>query len=58
MKDYELEILAIKDETAALEYIGESARAKNIYQGNKTKRKNNHFDGCLPLFPEKQLTLF
>jgi len=58
VKDYALEMLAVKDEKAAMAYIGNGARSKNIFQGNKIKRKNNHFDGCLPLFPEKQLTLF
>lgn len=59
MKDYELEILATKDEKAAIAYIGDSAHSKNIFQGNKkTKRKNNRLDDYLPLFAEKQLTLF
>lgn len=59
MKDYELEILATKDEKAAIAYIGDSERSKNIFQGNKkTKRKNNRLDDYLPLFAEKQLTLF
>lgn len=59
VKDYELEILASKDEKAAIAYIGDSERSKNIFQGNKkTKRKNNRLDDYLPLFVEKQLTLF
>lgn len=59
VKDYELEILASKDEKTAIAYIGDSARSKNIFQGNKkSKRKNNRFDDYLPLFAEKQLTLF
>lgn len=50
MKDYALEMLAVKDEKAAVAYIGNGARSKNIFQGNKIKRKNNHSDDYLPLF--------
>ncbi|MBD2485873.1 hypothetical protein [Planktothrix sp. FACHB-1365] len=51
MRDFELEMLACDDETVALEYIGEGAQAKNIFQGKKTrKRKSDHSDDYLPLF--------
>lgn len=50
VKDYALEMLAVKDEKVALAYIGNGARSKNIFEGNKIKRKNNHSDDYLPLF--------
>lgn len=56
VKDFNLEMLACEDEISALKYIGEKARSKNIFQGEKKrKRKSDH---SFPLFAEKQLTLF
>lgn len=39
MRDFELENLAADDIKTALEYIGKTARSKNIFLGNKSKKQ-------------------
>lgn len=54
MKDFELENLAIADFDRALDYIGYRARSRNLYQGNKIrKRKNDLVE--IPLFAINQI---
>ena len=38
MRDFELENLAADDIRTALEYIGKTARSKNIFRGNNSKK--------------------
>lgn len=53
VKDYDLENLAFEDEKSALEYFGDSARSKNIFQGNKKTKRKNDRSFSLPLFASK-----
>lgn len=39
MRDFELENLAADDIRTALEYIGKTARSRNIFLGNKSKKQ-------------------
>jgi hypothetical protein len=50
MRDWELEKLADKDIGTALEYIGETARSKNIFLGNSSKKPKTHSLYSVPLF--------
>jgi len=39
MRDFELENLAVDDIDTALEYIGKTARSKNLFLGNKPQKQ-------------------
>lgn len=41
MRDFELEKFAAEDIKTALEYIGKTARSRNIFLGNKSKKQKN-----------------
>ena len=50
MKDWELENLAIDDIESAFEYIGKSARYKNHFLANKSKKPKTDSLYSVPLF--------
>ncbi|MEG4307110.1 hypothetical protein QUB16_31060 [Microcoleus sp. D3_18a_C4] len=49
MRDFELEKLAEENIRTALEYIGKTARSKNLFLGNKYKKQNKPIYS-VPLF--------
>lgn len=51
MRDFELEKLAVDDIKTALEYIGKTARSKNFFLGNKSKKRKT--DSLYPLLTHK-----
>ncbi|MEG3922914.1 hypothetical protein QUA07_27930 [Microcoleus sp. T3_A4] len=51
MRDFELEKIAVEDIKTALEYIGKTARARNIFLGNKSKKQKT--DSLYPLLTHK-----
>ena len=51
MRDFELENLAVEDIRTALEYIGKTARSKNLFLGNKSKKRKT--DSLYPLLSHK-----